>query len=275
LDPIQDPILNSPVPEALGELSGEESPDAGDNSRAVIGLSPVREALLQRGENLRRLYLSRGREQSPILTEILGIVKDLGHSPKRVPQNFFNRFKPAAHQGVAAYFEEKAPLSFEDFLSNLPPKPPSLILALDQVEDPGNLGALLRSAWGFGALGVLVPKDRSARLTPAAIKISAGGSEHVPLVYVTNLVQALETLKERGFWTVGAEGGHGESLFTFSFPVRTVLILGSEGKGMRRLTKSKVDFTVKIPLAKGVDSLNVASAGAVFMYAFKNYFDEN
>jgi 23S rRNA (guanosine2251-2'-O)-methyltransferase len=233
----------------------------------------VKESLLQRGELLRRIYISRGRETSPVLTEILKIVKDLGHSPKRAPQNYFQRFKPAAHQGVAAYFEDKPPLSFEDFLINLPPKPPSLILALDQVEDPGNLGALLRSAWGFGALGILLPKDRSARLTPAAIKISQGGSEHVPLVYVTNLVQALETLKERGFWMVGAEGSHGDSLFTFAFPTRTVLILGSEGKGMRRLTKRKVDYTVKIPLAKGVDSLNVASAGAIFMYAFKNYFD--
>jgi 23S rRNA (guanosine2251-2'-O)-methyltransferase len=246
-----------------------------EGSLTVIGLSPVKEALLLRGENLRRLCVSRGREKSPVLTEILDILKDLGHSPRFLPQSFFTRFKPAAHQGIAAYFDEKPPLSFEEFLNKLPPKPPSLILALDQVEDPGNLGAILRSAWGFGALGVLAPKDRSARLTSAAIKVSAGGSEHVPLVYVTNLSKALETLKEKGFWTVGAQGGGGESLFTFSFPNRTVLILGSEGKGMRRLTKTKVDYTVKIPLAKGVDSLNVASAGAVFMYAFRNYFDEN
>jgi 23S rRNA (guanosine2251-2'-O)-methyltransferase len=240
-----------------------------------VGLSPVKEALLERGDRLRRLCVSRSRERSDALDEILKLAKDLGRGHKTVPPGFFARFKNTAHQGVAAFFGEKPPLGLEEFLKNLPPKPPSLIVALDRVEDPGNLGAILRSAWGFGALGVIAPKDGSAGLTPVAVKTAAGGAEHVPLVTVTNLAAALDTLKERGYWLVGARGDAGEDLFGFPFPNRTVLVLGSESKGLRRLTRTRVDHEVRIPLAKGVDSLNVSAAGAVFMYAFRAFFDEN
>jgi 23S rRNA (guanosine2251-2'-O)-methyltransferase len=189
-----------------------------------------------------------------------------------LPADFFQRFKDTAHQGIAAYFVETSPKDLEEFLAEVPLSVPSLILALDHIEDPRNLGALLRSAWCFGVRGVIIPKDRSALLGPTAMKASAGGAEHVPVVRVVNLASALDTLKQNGFWTVAACGNAQEKLHSFSFPQKTVLILGSEGKGIKRLIMDKADFRVAIPMVEGADSLNVATAAAIFMYAFRNFY---
>ncbi|MDR2459919.1 MAG: 23S rRNA (guanosine(2251)-2'-O)-methyltransferase RlmB, partial [Deltaproteobacteria bacterium] len=234
-------------------------PKDSDN-HVVIGLNAVKEALLTRGRLCRRLAISRNRTPIPILDEIIELAKNLGATIRYLPPTFFQRFKETSHQGIAAFFEEKSPLELEDFLTEEILLAPSLLLALDHIEDPRNLGALLRSAWGFGVKGVIIPKDRSALLGPTAMKTSAGGAEHVPLVRVVNLASSLEILKEKGFWTVAAESKASEDLYSFSFPQRTVLILGSEGKGLRRLISEKADYKVSIPLAKGADSLNVATA---------------
>jgi 23S rRNA (guanosine2251-2'-O)-methyltransferase len=138
-----------------------------------------------------------------------------------------------------------------------------VIVALDGVEDPQNLGACVRSAEFFGASGVFWARDRAAGLTPAAVRASAGASERLPLCCVTNLARALETCRAADYWSVGTVVEGGQSLGTADLPDAIVLVLGSEGRGLRRLTQERCDFLVTVDGAGEVGSLNVAAAGAV------------
>ena len=175
----------------------------------------------------------------------------------------------SAHQGVGAVFDPVNYLAWERFRQTLPPEGPALVLALDRVEDPGNLGALMRSALAFGALGVVTPRDRAASLTQAALKASSGAAEILPLARAVNLRRALEDLKRAGFWLVGADGRGPENLFTFDFPRRAVVVLGSEGRGLGPFIRKICDFLVAVPqMNRAVSSLNVSVAGALFMAEF-------
>lgn len=168
------------------------------------------------------------------------------------------------HQGVLAYVPQKA-LDGEDVLYT-PAEPHSLLLVLDNVQDPHNLGACLRTAEAVGATAVIIPRDRSATLTAAAHKAAAGAAERVPLVAVTNLARALEKLKDLGYWITGLAGEATESLYEVDLTGPVVLVMGAEGEGMRRLTRETCDRLVKIPMEGKAESLNVSVAAAVCLY---------
>jgi 23S rRNA (guanosine2251-2'-O)-methyltransferase len=240
----------------------------------VVGVNAVKEAMEARGDSLRRLCVSTVRRPSVAFKALVDKAVSLGAQIRKVPPTYFTRFAPLKHQGVLAIFEERKPLDIEDFLSGLPAEGPSLVLALDHVVDPQNLGALVRSAWAFGAHGVVVPSDRAAGFTAAAAKAAAGGLERVPLVRVVNLPSALKLIQKKGYWVTAAEASGGEPLSSFDFPDRTVLALGGEGKGLGRLVASLADFLVRIPLCGEAESLNVSAAGAVCMYAYRSRFPE-
>jgi 23S rRNA (guanosine2251-2'-O)-methyltransferase len=160
----------------------------------------------------------------------------------------------------------KAQPTLNQFLATLAPIKSYLVLALDHIEDPHNLGALMRSAAAFGAEAVLVPRDRSAPLSPTARKASSGGAEQVHLISVVNLPRALRELKDGGFWVAAAQEGRGTKLSDFRFSVRQVLLLGGEGKGVSEGAAKEVDDWLHIPIIEGaVNSLNVSNAGAVIM----------
>jgi len=251
-------------PPAGFEVLEEASPEGPET---VSGLNAVLSALKKRPGRCRALLLAEGRHSNPALNEIRALAKAAGLSVKVSPRQALDRLCGRdKHQGVAAVFDARGYLSFEDFLETIPAQGPSLLLALDRVEDPGNLGALMRSALCFGAGGVLVPRERSAPLTPAAIKAAAGAADILPLARAVNLRRALDILRERGFWILGAEGEGGTSLFGFSFPERSVLVLGSEGQGLGPLIKKSCDALLAIPQERsGVSSLNVSVAGAILM----------
>jgi 23S rRNA (guanosine2251-2'-O)-methyltransferase len=235
----------------------------------VVGLIPVRAALLARGGRAQTLWVAKTRSPNPIFSEILELADQLTLSVQRVERAELDRLSPTPHQGVVAQFRPQAPLSWPDFLANLNPEEPTLLLALDHLADPHNLGALWRSAAAFGVTGIIRPKDRAAPPTQTVYKVAAGGAEVTPMVEVVNLVRALTELKDQGFWLVGAEGGQGQDLWSFQFPSRTVLILGSEGQGLSRLTREAADFLVHIPLTGPIASLNVSAAGAILMSAYR------
>ncbi len=173
--------------------------------------------------------------------------------------------REANHQGVVFSVSRSPDISLEELLR----KNTSLILVLDEVVDPHNLGALLRAAEVAGAGGVIITERRSAPLSPAARRTSAGASELLPLVRVTNLRRTLDALKEKGFWTVGTSlEDRSQDFYEFSFPEKTALVLGSEGSGLRALTAKECDFLVKIPMKGKIDSLNVSQAGAVCLFEF-------
>ncbi len=168
------------------------------------------------------------------------------------------------HQGVLARITV-AGFSGEDVLDVPAPKD-GLLLVLDGVQDPHNLGACIRTAEAAGAMAVIIPKDRAAELTAVARKASAGASERVPVLSVTNLSRTLEKLKEKGWWITGLAGEAKESIYQADLSAPRVLVLGAEGEGMRRLTGEHCDQLVKIPMHGKAESLNVSAAAAVCLF---------
>lgn len=168
------------------------------------------------------------------------------------------------HQGVLAQMPVQA-FGGEDAL-DIPATPDKLILVLDGVQDPHNLGACLRTAEAAGVHAVVIPKDRAAGLTPVARKAAAGAAERVPVITVTNLARSLVRLKELGYWLTGLAGEASENLYETDLTGPRVLVLGAEGGGLRRLTKEHCDRLVKIPMQGKTESLNVSVAAAVCLY---------
>jgi len=152
----------------------------------------------------------------------------------------------------------------DDFLHTL--RSPALLLVLDGVTDPHNLGACLRTADAAGVQAVILPKDRSAGLTPVVRKVACGAAEHLPVFAVTNLARALRTLQAAGLWVYGAAGEAEKSLYDVDFTGSVALVLGAEGSGLRRLTREHCDALVKIPMTGSVESLNVSVATGVLLY---------
>ncbi|MDJ0983133.1 MAG: 23S rRNA (guanosine(2251)-2'-O)-methyltransferase RlmB [Kiloniellales bacterium] len=169
----------------------------------------------------------------------------------------------AVHQGLALLVE---PLPAPDLAAVLPAEGPAVVVALDQVSDPQNLGGILRSAAGFGALAVITQDRHAPGVTPSLAKAASGALEAVPLVQVNNLVRALEDLKKQGFWVVGLDAEAEEPLSVLDAGSRVVLLLGAEGAGLRRLSKETCDFLAAIPLQGPVASLNVGTAAAIGLY---------
>jgi len=172
----------------------------------------------------------------------------------------------AVHQGLAVLVRPLRSLAVEDLIETAEGRSSAIILVLDQVTDPHNVGAVLRSAAAFGALAVIMPERSAPDISGVLAKAASGALEHVPLLRVVNLVRALEMLQGAGFWTVGLAGEAEKSLATLGLTGRIVLVLGSEGEGLRRLTREACDHLARLPTKGAVDSLNVSNAAAVALY---------
>jgi 23S rRNA (guanosine2251-2'-O)-methyltransferase len=170
------------------------------------------------------------------------------------------------HQGVAADITPLTPWSEDDLLSALGDTAAPLLLALDGVQDPHNLGACLRSADACGALAVIVPRDRAAQLTATVRKVAVGAAESTPVVAVTNLVRTLKLLKEAGLWVVGTDAAAAKEAYEVDLKGGVVLVLGAEGSGLRYLTQQTCDFLVRLPQLGAVESLNVSVAAGMLLY---------
>jgi len=171
-----------------------------------------------------------------------------------------------AHQGVAADITPLPPWTEDELLVALQKVSAPLLLALDGVQDPHNLGACLRSADACGALAVIVPRDRAAQVTPTVRKVAVGAAETTPVVAVTNLVRALKLLKQAGLWVIGADAAGDKSAQRVDLTGPVVLVLGAEGTGLRHLTRQTCDFLVRLPQLGAVESLNVSVAAGMLLY---------
>ena len=233
----------------------------------IGGINPVLEALRARGRAFQHIYMARGRS-GPAAAEIRNLARAHGIRIERVERSRLDRlFGGSGHQGVAARVGPFLYSSLEDILRQTR-GPRALVLFLDGVQDPMNLGALLRSAEAAGALGVIMPRDRSAPVSAAALKASAGAAEHVPVARAINLVRALDDFKEAGFWIIGAHPGVETSIFDLDLDLRLGLVVGGEGRGLRRLVRERCDRLASIPLRGRTSSLNVAAAGAIAMFEY-------
>ena len=223
----------------------------------IYGLRPVVEALRSKRREVREVLDSVGDK------EISSEAAARGVPVKRVPRDRVEELaRGGVHQGVVARVGPYPYSGLEEILA----APDPLVIVLDGVTDPRNLGAVLRVADGAGASGVVVPKDRAAGVTPAAVKASAGASEHVPVARETNLRRALEKMKEAGVWAYAAEGGAASAYTDLDLSGPVAFVLGSEGRGLRRLVREGCDGTVFIPMRGAVSSLNVSVAAAVLLF---------
>jgi len=172
----------------------------------------------------------------------------------------------AVHQGLVALVDPLEPLTIEDIARDGGSRQAAIVVVLDQVTDPHNVGACLRSAAAFGALAVVVPDRHAPEETAALAKAASGALERLPLVRVTNVVRALEELKQAGFWIAGLAADGPRTLAEAALSGRIVLVLGAEGEGLRRLTREHCDHLVRLPMSGAVESLNVSNAAAVALY---------
>ncbi|MBV8194028.1 MAG: 23S rRNA (guanosine(2251)-2'-O)-methyltransferase RlmB [Candidatus Dormibacteraeota bacterium] len=233
----------------------------------LYGLHPVEEALRSGSRKFDHVCVARER-QDPRLVRLIEACREKSVRVRPESRDELTRLaKTPTHQGVVAIVREREFLELEDLFDG--PRgssAPRLLLALDGIEDPQNLGALLRSADGAGVDGVMVTERRSAPLSAVALKASAGAAEHVRIARVVNLVRALEQLKERNIWCVGLDERGTSSYDEYDFTSNTVVVLGREGDGLHDLVRRTCDHLLRIPMAGRVASLNVSAAGAVVMF---------
>ncbi|MET0281396.1 MAG: 23S rRNA (guanosine(2251)-2'-O)-methyltransferase RlmB [Steroidobacteraceae bacterium] len=232
----------------------------------LYGLHAVRSLLVRSPARLRRLCVDVRRDDTRV-RELLQLAQQHGIKPERVDgKQLAARVGEANHQGVLAEIEPM-PLWHEDaLLEAVTAARNPLLLVLDGVQDPHNLGACLRTADACGALAVVVPKDRAAGLNPTVRKVAAGAAETVPLATVTNLSRTLKLLKDAGQWIVGADMSGTQLAWQADFTGSKAIVMGGEGDGLRELTRKSCDFLVRLPQLGGVESLNVSVACGMLLY---------
>ena len=228
----------------------------------IYGINPVLEAL--RAGRVRRLRVGARGDQR--IDEVLALAKSRNVPVERADAPSLDRSaRGGAHQGIVAELEPIRDYSVEELVSGAAPQPP-LIVVLDGVEDPQNVGAILRSANAAGAHGVVRQERHSASLDGAAAKASAGALAHVRIATVVNIARALEELKDAGVWTVGLAADAREDYDAVDFTLPTAFVVGSEGEGLRRLTRDRCERLVRIPMSGPLASLNVSVATGIALF---------
>jgi 23S rRNA (guanosine2251-2'-O)-methyltransferase len=235
-------------------------------SEFVFGRRPVFELLQTRKRSLHKLWVVEGTGGG-IIEDVLRLAREQGIPIEWARRERLDRMVPGHHQGLVAQASATLYVELGDFLKSAEAAKALTLLALDEIQDPQNIGAILRAAAFFGVQAAVVPRWRSAPVGETAARASSGAIEHLQMIRVGNLVQALDELREAGFEILGAEAG-GVPLWEHQRSSRTVLVMGNEGKGLRRLVREHCDKLVGIPRQGRLDSLNVGAATAVFLYEF-------
>jgi len=246
---------------SAGRGDRSRSAPAGGRADLLVGVNPVLEQLRRDPRAIRILFVARGAHAGA--ARVAAAARRAGVTVEATEPERLRALAPGlVHQGVVAWREEIAAADWGQLLE----RRPACLLVADQVTDPRNLGALLRSAEATGVGAVVVPRDRSASLTPAVGKASAGAAAVVPVARVVNLVRAIEELKRVGYWVVGLDAAAPRSVFDFVFPELCTVVVGGEGKGLRPLTRAHCDHLVSIPMLGSLTSLNVSIAAALALY---------
>ncbi|HHY15914.1 MAG TPA: 23S rRNA (guanosine(2251)-2'-O)-methyltransferase RlmB [Firmicutes bacterium] len=232
---------------------------------SIAGRQPVLEAL-RSGREINRLLIAKGQRKGSI-RQILTLAEKRGVLIQEVDRRVLDRLSEIDnHQGVLAQLAQVEYLSLDELLARDKTEgwAPLLVL-LDGIQDPHNLGSIIRSAEAAGAHGVIIPERRAAGVTAAAMKASAGAANYLPVCRVVNLVDAMETLKKAGYWIAGADM-EGEACFQQDLTGPLALVVGGEGKGLSRLVREKCDFLTSIPMRGRIGSLNASVAAAVLLF---------
>lgn len=228
------------------------------------GIHSVTEALKAYPEKIERICVERG-QKNPRIQTLVDLARQHGVRIAFENRSWMDRkAEGARHQGVLCYAAAMDTCDSEDILDHA--KSPGLLVVMDGIEDPHNLGAVLRSAEAAGADGVILPKHRSANLSATVVKASAGAASHIKVARVPNIAQLLESLKKKGYWVAGLDAGADKPVWDADFTVPTALILGSEGSGLHRLVRERCDFLFSLPILGKVGSYNVSVAAGMALY---------
>lgn len=239
-----------------------------DRGDWIYGRRPVLEVVKSAKRHLYEAVLPSEGRDAPDVAELRGLLLARNVPFKTMDREVLDQIcEGGNHQGVAVRTGGYPYISFEQVLHDVKDNPRATILMLDHIEDPQNVGSLLRSADASGVTAVLIPEDRASGVTPSAVRASAGASEHVRVAKVVNLVRAMKALQEEGVWITGLDLGADAKLYTsIDFKGRTGLVVGSEGEGISRLVRESCDFIAFLPMKGRIESLNAGVAGGIALY---------
>ncbi|NLY55822.1 MAG: 23S rRNA (guanosine(2251)-2'-O)-methyltransferase RlmB [Firmicutes bacterium] len=231
----------------------------------IEGRNPIREAL--RARRVKRIFVAKEVKESGIKDILDAAARQNLPIIRLTKQELVQRAHTEGHQGIIAEAEPIRTLSLKEWLAKLNGRDDAVVLVLDEITDPRNLGSLLRTADAAGVAGCIIPERRGVGITAVVEKASAGAAQYVPVIEVPNIVGALDQLKQARFWVYGADAEAPIHLYSgLDFSGRVALVIGAEGKGLRRLVKEHCDLLVSIPMRGKIQSLNAGVAGALFMY---------
>lgn len=235
------------------------------NQDFIIGKNPVIEALKSE-RDINKIFIAEG-SQGGQMQQVIGLAKSAGVLVQFVPKKKIDQMAEGNHQGVIAQVAAYQYAEIDDLFAAAEKKneAPFFVL-LDEIEDPHNLGSIMRTADAVGAHGIIIPKRRAVGLTATVAKASTGAIEYIPVVRVTNMARTIDELKERGVWIAGTDAKGKQDYRQFDGTMPIGLVIGSEGKGMGRLIRDKCDFLIRLPMAGHVTSLNASVASALLMY---------
>jgi 23S rRNA (guanosine2251-2'-O)-methyltransferase len=231
----------------------------------IIGKNPVIEAL-KSNRDINKILIAEGSQRGQ-MQQITSLAKEGNVLVQFVPKKKLDQITDGIHQGVLAYVAAYQYAELDDlFAAAEAREEPPFFLLLDEIEDPHNLGSIMRTADAVGAHGIIIPKRRAVGLTATVAKASTGAIEYIPVVRVTNMARTIDQLKELGVWIVGTDASGAEDYRHFDGTLPLGLVIGNEGKGMGRLIRDKCDFLIKLPMVGKVTSLNASVAASLLMY---------
>lgn len=234
-------------------------------SDLIIGRNAVREAL-RAGRTINKIMIAPG-SRSGAVKEIINLAKQQKVPVQNVDRRLLDKTaRSTNHQGVVAVAAVKSYIELEDLLDNAVRLGLPFLILLDEINDPHNLGAIIRTADAAGVHGIIIPRRRSVQLTSTVAKASAGAVEHVPVARVTNIVQTIKKIKDMGIWVVGADMEGQELFWNVPLDGPVALVIGGEGKGLSRLVKENCDIVVRLPMHGKINSLNASVAAALLTY---------
>jgi 23S rRNA (guanosine2251-2'-O)-methyltransferase len=227
----------------------------------IWGIHPILEILRNAPEQIREISIQQPGSQKK-LQEIISLAEQNRIKINSVAVLTIPGEVNPNHQGALARLRENHPVDLNELLKGQP----ALLVALDSISDPHNLGSIIRSAAAAGAGGILIPKDRAAQITGTVAKVAAGALAHIKICQVTNLSDALRALKDSGYWIFGAAGEGHQTVYQADFSGPTCLVIGSEGKGIRPLVRKQCDFLINIPMRRKINSLNASVAAGIILF---------
>jgi 23S rRNA (guanosine2251-2'-O)-methyltransferase len=234
-----------------------------------FGINPIQELLNREPDTIEKIYI-RDNLRSSASYAIVNDSSQHRIPVVKVPESKLTELVgDVNHQGIVAAISEIKYLEFEEWLDNLDPTPDTAVLCLDEIEDPHNLGAILRTAAAAGITAVIVPKHRQAPVNATVLKTSAGTAGRIPIIRAVNLNQAILTLKENKFWIAGLDQNADSAIWDQSYDVPMAFVIGNEGRGMRKKTGEHCDFLLSLPMENGVESLNASVSAALICYEWK------